>query len=965
MSTDQTKNNADFYKETVFLPKTDFPMRGGLPDKEPEILKKWAEIDLYAKLRTQSQGRDQFILHDGPPYANGHIHAGTGLTKVLKDFVNRTHQMMGYDAPYVPGWDCHGLPIEWKIEEQYREQGKDKDDVDVLTFRDECRKFAQKFVDIQSEEFQRLGTVADWKNPYLTMTKGAEAGIVREIHKFLLNGSLYRGAKPVMWSVVEQTALAEAEVEYKEHKSIIVWIRFPVATASHSLLEGTDIVIWTTTPWTLPSNRAIAFGEDVEYGVYEVQSVGAESRVAAGSKIILATSLAEATREKAGIEGWSCLGTLKGSEIAGTVCKHPLNGQGYDFDVPAFPGDFVTEDAGTGFVHIAPGHGADDFYLGVKHGVEVTDNVTDDGVFRDHVPLFAGKVIYDEKGQMGDANGAVIKAMDEVGALLAKGSIRHDYPHSWRSKAPVIFRTTAQWFIALDDDNKLRERALQAVSETRWVPAQGQNRMRSMVEQRPDWCVSRQRAWGVPIAVFVSKETGEPLQDEDVLNRIAAAFEDEGSDAWWAREAQDFLGDKYDAEDYEQVFDIIDVWFESGSTHAFVLEQRPELSWPADVYFEGTDQHRGWFQSSLLESCGTRGRAPYNTVITNGFVLDEKGYKMSKSLGNTVAPQDVCNTQGADIFRLWAATSDYREDLRIGQDILKSSADLYRRVRNTMRFLLGALSDFTKEEIIPESQYTKMPELERLVLHKLVKIDKQMRQCIRDFDFPRMANLLHHFCAIDLSAFYFDIRKDRLYCDRPDLFERRACRTVMMHIFDALVTWWAPILCFTAEETWSHRPAGVFEDFESVHLRTYPLIPENWRDDALEDKWTKVQQVRRVVLGALEPKRADKTIGSSLEAHPEIFVGEAYKDVLEGVDLAEVCITSQVSLVIGDVPQGDDLFRLNEVPEVAVRFGEAEGQKCLRCWKILPEVGTDSDYPDLTLRDADAVRWYMQNRKAA
>ncbi|MBI2233967.1 MAG: isoleucine--tRNA ligase [Micavibrio aeruginosavorus] len=958
-------SDADKYKDTIFLPKTDFPMRGELPKREPEILKKWQEMDLYARLRDAARGQEKWVLHDGPPYANGDIHMGHALNKILKDVINRSMQALGHDAPYVPGWDCHGLPIEWKIEEKYRAEGKDKDDVDPIAFRAECRTFAQKWVDTQSKQFQRLGVAGDWKNPYLTMTKRAEAQIVREIHKFLMNGGLYKGVKPVMWSVVEKTALAEAEVEYKEHKSITVWVKFPVRGQ-----DNTSIVIWTTTPWTLPSNRAIAFGPEMEYGAFRVDAVKEDSRAKIGEILILSQKLSADVFEKAGITAAAKI-DLPDFNIHEAVCAHPLHAQGYDFDVPVLAGDFVTEDTGTGFVHIAPSHGEDDYWLYMKHfgAKDIPDNVTDDGKFRDHVPLFAGKEVLTQKGEMGDGNFAVLKALEEAGALLAKGSVRHEYPHSWRSKAPLIFRTTPQWFIAMDtpmqNGKKLRDIALSSIRETRWVPAKGEARITAMIENRPDWCISRQRAWGVPIALFVSKATGEPLKDQDVLTRIADAFEAEGSDAWWTKGAQYFLGEKYKPEDYEQVFDIVDVWFESGSTHAFVLGDTE--TWPAfkgvgmaDLYLEGSDQHRGWFHSSLLESCGTRGHAPFKAVLTHGFVLDEKGYKMSKSLGNVVDPLEMMEVHGADIIRLWTMLSDYNEDIRIGKDTIKLTGDLYRRIRNTFRYLLGALDGFSAAERVPESEYKDMPELEQLVLHWLKTMDTRVRHCIADYDYSRLIQELHNFCTNELSAFYFDIRKDRLYCDRPDLFERRAARTVMAELFNCLTAWLAPYLCFTAEEAWSHRPRGVFEEAESVHLRRFPELPAAWSNPALEEKWRNVMNIRRVVLGALEPKRAEKVIGSSLEAHPVVYL----KQAPDNIDLAEICITSQVTVKTGaEAPA--DAFRLADVPDVAVVFAAAEGAKCQRCWKVLPDVGRDPDYPDLSARDADAVRWYMKNRKAA
>ncbi|OIN86003.1 MAG: isoleucine--tRNA ligase [Alphaproteobacteria bacterium CG1_02_46_17] len=963
--TDQT-SNADFYKETVFLPKTDFPMRAGLPQKEPEILKGWQEQNIYHQLRRASAGKEKWVLHDGPPYANGDIHIGHAENKILKDVIVRYRQVMGFDAPYVPGWDCHGLPIEWKIEEQYRAKGLNKDEVEILKFRQECRDFAQKWVDIQSNEFQRLGINGDWGNPYLTMTKHAESRIVGEIHKFLMNGLLYKGVKPVMWSVVEKTALAEAEIEYQEHKSITIWVKFPVVKASSPKLDGAKIVIWTTTPWTMPSNRGVACGEEIEYAVYTVTETGQDCRASVGEKLVVARSLAEAVREQAKITSWNEGEILRGADLVGTFCAHPLRGQGYEFDVPVLKADFVAEDTGTGFVHIAPSHGEDDFYLGKAAGLEITDNVNDDGTFKDHVPLFAGLEIYTQKGEMGQGNFAPLKAIDDAGNLLAKGSIRHEYPHSWRSKAPVIFRTTPQWFIAMDREeggSTLRARALQAIKDTNWYPEAGENRITAMIAGRPDWCISRQRAWGVPIALFLDKKTGEPLKDENVNKRIQDIFETEGSDAWFARPAADFLGQSYSADDYTQVFDVVDVWFESGCTHAFVMEDREDGVWPADMYLEGSDQHRGWFHSSLLEACGTRGHAPYKSVLTHGFVLDEKGYKMSKSVGNTVDPLEVMKESGADILRLWTMTADYSMDVRIGKDAIKSSGDLYRRIRNTFRFLAGALDGFMLDEKLPESDYDAMPELERLVLHWIKETDLDLRDCLEHHDYNRLMQKLYHLCSNELSAFYFDIRKDRLYCDRPDGFERRACRTVLYHLFECLCVWFAPVLCFTAEEAWSHRPAGLWDDVTSIHFKTLPNIPENWLNKELAEKWDVVRDVRRVVLGALEPKRADKTIGSSLESHPQIYIGKDIAETLQGLDLAEICITSQATALVQDAPS--DAFRLPDVKNVSVVFGLAEGQKCERCWKILPEVGTDKDYPDLSLRDADAVRYYVQKKKAA
>ncbi len=966
MSNNDNTAGADKYRDTVFLPKTDFPMRGELPKREPDMVRRWQDMDLYSKIRKVSKGRKKWVLHWGPPYANGHAHMGHAFTKSLKDIINKSWQMAGYDAPMVPGWDCHGLPIEWKIEEKYRAEGKNKDEVDIVKFRGECREFAQKWADIQSEDFQRLGVIGDFKNPYLTMTNHAEARIAGEVHKFLLNGSLYRGVKPVMWSCVEKTALAEAEVEYKEHKSITCWIKFPVQKTDCVAAQGAHIVIWTTTPWTLPSNRAFAFGKDIDYAVYTIESVLEGSKAKVGDRLILAQALSADVKEKAKIIAWSESESFKGAALHGTVAAHPLKAHGYDFDVPGLEGDFVTADSGTGFVHIAPSHGMDDYMLYIKHfgARDIPDNVSDDGKFRDHVPLFAGLEVLTQKGEMGEGNFAVLKAMEEAGALVAKGSLRHEYPHSWRSKAPIIFRTTPQWFIALDDDNNLREAALQGIRETRWIPASGQNRITAMIEQRPDWNISRQRAWGVPIAFFVNKKTGEPLEDKAVLSRIIDTFEEEGSDAWWARDAQYFLGDAYQADDYEQIFDIVDIWFESGSTHTFVLDDREELSVAkADLYLEGSDQHRGWFHSSLLESCGTKGHAPYKNVLTHGFVLDEKGYKMSKSLGNVVDPLDLMKEHGADIIRLWAVTSNYSDDMRIGEGAMKATGDIYRRIRNTLRFLLGAIDGFTGAERVPATEFKNMPALEQYMLSRMAGVSAKIDACMADYDFNEIIQTLYHFCNAELSSFYFDIRKDRLYCDTPDSFERRSCRTVMAELFDFLVTRLAPFISFTAEEAWDHRPKGVFEEAESVHMRNYSVIPADWQNDLLDARWAKILNVRAVALAALEPHRAAKTIGSSLEANPLVYVNADYAKAIEGLDAAEIFITSQAEIKTGDAPA--DAFRDAKIEGIAVSFRKAEGAKCARSWKVLPEVGSDKDYPDLTLRDAEAVRWYAKQQKAA
>ena len=920
------------WRETLNLPQTDFPMKGGLPKREPDMLAHWAKIGLYDKLRADAKGREKFVLHDGPPYANGDIHIGHALNKILKDVIVRAHQMMGRDAVYVPGWDCHGLPIEWKIEEQYRNKGQDKDEVPANEFRAQCRAFAEQWVGVQSEQFQRLGVLGDWQNPYTTMAYEAEAVIVAEFQKFIMDGSLYRGSKPVMWSVVEKTALAEAEVEYEEHVSPTIFVKFPVQG-----MDKTFAVIWTTTPWTIPGNRAMAYSAGLTYGLY----------AANGEQLVLCDNLAAQVMNAAQIEGFERVGDIHPGEL---TCHHPLHGQGYDFDVPVLAGDFVTDETGTGLVHIAPGHGQDDFELGLKNNIEVPFTVDEGGVYLNSVPIFAGKRVLDDKGKDGDANGAVIGALVEAERLLAKGKLRHQYPHSWRSKAPLIFRNTPQWFISMET-NGLRETALKEIDKVNWYPPSGRNRIFSMIENRPDWVVSRQRAWGVPLTIFVDKNTGEPLRDDAVNARIVDAVKANGADAWFDTDPQDFLGADHKAEDYEQVSDILDVWFDSGVTHAFVMEARDDLAWPADVYLEGSDQHRGWFHSSLLEACATRGAAPYKNVITHGMTMTEQGKKMSKSLGNAVDPLKVIQQSGAEIIRLWTMSCDYSEDQRIGPEIIKANTDAYRKIRNSFRFLLGNLADFEDGEKVA---YADMPELERYMLHRLAELDTLVRDNYAHFDFRKIYQSLFNFMTVDLSAFYFDIRKDTLYCDAASSLERRACRTVMDIAFHCLTRWFAPVLCFTTEEVWQSR-FGVSDD--SVHLQQFVEMDAVWQDDALAAKWDNIRKVRRVVTGALEIERREKRIGSSLEAAPVVHIGDAdLMAALDGQNMADICITSQIELTDNAAPS--DAFTLEEVAGVAVVPKMAEGKKCQRSWKILPEVGSVEGYPDLTPRDAAAVAEY-------
>ncbi|MEJ0018057.1 MAG: isoleucine--tRNA ligase [Acetobacteraceae bacterium] len=915
------------YRDTVFLPQTGFPMRGDLPKREPQILARWEKMDLWSRLRAASQGRPKFILHDGPPYANGNIHIGTALNKIHKDVINRTRQMAGYDADYIPGWDCHGLPIEWKIEEQYREKKKDKDAVPVLQFRAECRDYAQHWLEVQMAEFRRLGVEGNWRERYATMDHPSEAAIAAEICKFLLNGALYRGLRPVMWSPVEKTALAEAEIEYHDHTSVTIWVRFPVLPAPVPDLLGASVVIWTTTPWTMPGNRAIAAGPEFDYALVHVDSVAAGSLARPGERLLVALDLLPQVLKDTGIETHHVDRVIKGADLVGTVTAHPLRGRGYDYDVPVLAGDHVTIEAGTGFVHIAPGHGEEDFDLGRRNSLEVPETVGGDGTFNPWVPLFAGLHVY-------KAADPVCAALTEAGGLLARGKVVHSYPHSWRSKAPLIFRATPQWFIRLDGPERIREKALDAIAKTHFVPEQGRNRLGSMVASRPDWCISRQRAWGVPITVFVDKRTGEPLRDPAVVARIVEAFTTEGADSWYSSPPQRFLGNDRNPDDYEQVMDIVDVWFESGSTHAFTLEAR-KLPWPADLYLEGSDQHRGWFQSSLLEAVGTRGVAPFKAVLTDGFVMDEQGRKMSKSLGNVTAPQEVADKYGVDILRLWVMMSDTSEDLRIGPEILKQQVELYRRLRNTLRWLLGSLDGFTEAERLP---YGEMLELEHWVLHRLTELDARIRSAVQSYDWTGIYPEIHNFCATDLSAFYFDVRKDVIYCDRPDSLRRRSARTVLDHLHRCLAIWLAPVLCFTAEEAWCAR----FGEQDSVHLQLFPELPAEWRVEPLSARWENLRAIRRRITVPIEEARRTGLIGSSLQAAVTLSLDEDSRSLLTPEQWAMMAIVSDVQVVPGE---GEALAVVRPAP----------GEKCARCWRVLQEVGSQPKHPMLCERCADAV----------
>ena len=947
----------DLYRETVFLPTTSFPMRGSLPKREPEMLERWAAEKLDDSLFAQAQGRQVFMLHDGPPYANGHLHIGHALNKILKDVINRAHRMSGYGIHYVPGWDCHGLPIEWKIEEEYRKRGQDKDSVPVLQFRAECRAYAQKWLDIQAAEFRRLGVQAEWARRYATMDFSSEAAIAGEIGKFLLNGLLYRGLRPVMWSPVEKTALAEAEIEYRDHESTAIHVAFPIIhdpTPAHAL-EDVAAVIWTTTPWTIPANRAIAYGPDITYAVVRVDDVADGALLEPESKVLVAEDLIEPFCTAAGISAHHVLYTLPGSALAGAVCAHPLRGQGYDFDVPMLPGGHVTTEAGTGLVHTAPAHGEDDFNLGRQHGLEITELVMDDGRYADWVPLFAGNHVFKAAEPVCTALEEVMRRTAGAGqtpaGLVARATLVHSYPHSWRSRAPIIYRATPQWFIRMDGEGALRQRALRALDDVTFVPAQSRNRLTSMVEGRPDWCISRQRAWGVPIAVFVEKRTGEVLRDAAVMKRVVDAFATEGADAWYASPASRFLGEGRNPDDYEQVFDIVDVWFESGSTHAFVLGHG-DMPFPADVYLEGSDQHRGWFQSSLLESVGTKGVAPFRALVTNGFVLDEQGRKMSKSLGNVIAPQDVNDSLGADILRLWVMNSDTNEDLRIGKDILKQQGELYRRLRNTLRWLLGALDGFSEEERVA---YDDLPELERWVLHRMCELGGLVARAVETHEWVGVYPALHGFCAADLSAFYFDVRKDTIYCDAASSLKRRAARTVLDHLHRCLCAWLAPVLVFTAEEAWLARPGNT----QSIHLQPFPDLPAQWHQPALEDRWATLRGVRRIITTEIEAARRDGVVGSSLQAAVTLPLSEDEAATFGEVDWCELAIVSQVDV---DIEAGSASIYLDTptdaqgAPHGGPVIRAAPGHKCARCWKVLEEVGTVSAHPQLCLRCADVVQ---------
>ncbi len=893
-------------KSQINLPKTAFSMKANLPVREPEILEYWKKIDLYKELRNSSKGKEKFVLHDGPPYANGNIHMGTALNKILKDIVVKFHQMDGKDSVYVPGWDCHGLPIEWKIEEQYKKNKKNKNEVPIVEFRKECRSFAEKWIEVHKSQFKRLGVIGDWENYYSTMSFDAEAQIVRELGKFLKEGSLYRGFKPVLWSTVEKTALADAEVEYQDHKSDTIYASFPIKTSSIKELEGSEIVIWTTTPWTIPANKALAYNEALNYVLIQLNDNGDFKN----KKIIIAEALIESVFKECTINDFKEIKKFKGKELKGTICKHPFFDLGYKFDVPMLEARFVTTEQGTGIVHCAPSHGPDDFNLCLNHGIKAIETVDGDGKYTKNVKLFEGIHIF-------KSNPIVIEKLKEQKKLLSNGELVHSYPHSWRSKAPLVHRATPQWFISMES-HKLRDKALKALDETTFFPSKGKERLKAMIETRPDWCVSRQRVWGVPLPIFVNKKTKNILVDDEVNENIASIYEKEGSDCWFSDDPQRFLGKKYKADDYDKLSDIVEVWFDSGSTHSFVLEKREDLKWPASMYLEGSDQHRGWFHSSLLESCGTRGRAPFESILSHGFVVDGKGLKMSKSLGNVIAPEDILKKYGADILRIWVASSNYAEDLRIDHSILDQHADSYRKIRNTFRYLLGNLNDNFEKINLEEIDPNEFPELEQLMLHRIYSLNDNYKNYFKNYDFHNLYKELLNFCTVDLSAFYFDIRKDILYCDPKDSKKRKATIVLLNIILNSLLKWFAPILSFTTEEIFKF----LLNNKKSIHLEKFINFPELFKNEKLNEKWNELIKVRDICNISIEEKRASKEIGSSLEAELEINLDKKFTEITKGIDFSELCITSKAEII------------LNDNKDLSVKTFKAKGSKCPVCWKI-------------------------------
>jgi len=921
------------YKKTLNLPATAFPMKANLAKREPEQIHIWEQRKLYQKTRAASEGRKKFILHDGPPYANGNIHIGTALNKILKDFVVRTRQMSGYDAAYVPGWDCHGLPIEHNVD---KEIGERKKDLSLAEIRGLCRAYAEKFIDIQRSEFKRLGVLGEWENPYLTMSYEYEATIARECCKFAMGGSLFRSKKPIHWCCSCQTALAEAEIEYQDESSPSIFVKFPLLddiSARYPFLAAKNVflVIWTTTPWTLPANMGVALHPDLEYAAVAVNS---------DDVFILARDLVDASMKSFGIQNFSVLGTIPALELDRKKCRHPL----YDRDSLIVLGTHVTLEAGTGCVHTAPGHGREDYEVGMQYGLDVYSPVDHKGCFTDEVEFFAGRFVF-------DANQTINAKLKERGALIAEQTISHSYPHCWRCKRPVIFRATPQWFISMDATG-LRKKSLEAIDTVRWIPHWGRERIYGMIENRPDWCVSRQRAWGVPITVFYCQKCEALYMTPEIADRIYDLFKTHGADIWFEKDADAFLPQDAACKNcgghvFIKENDILDVWFDSGVSHAAVLEQRPNLSWPADLYLEGSDQHRGWFHSSLLTAVGTRGQAPYRSVLTHGFVVDADGKKMSKSLGNVMAPKAVIDKYGAEILRLWVSASDYRDDIRISDKILSQLSDTYRRIRNTCRFLLGNLEDFNPDA--DPVKYELMPDIDKFALHKLQELTAKTLKAYDTFEFHVIYHALHNYCSVDLSAFYLDVLKDRLYTSVPNSTARKSAQTVIHLIIDSMVRLMAPVLPFTAEEVWQYMPAVRLKE-ESVHLAGLPTVIEEFINKDLAEKWERILEIRGEVTKSLEEARAAKRIGHSLDASVTLYVDDAMLSLLRPYrdDLRSIFIVSEANLAKEKDFGGT--YRDSNLAGLTVLVSPATGKKCERCWVHDTTVGDNAENPAICSR---------------
>ena len=926
------------YKDTLNLPKTAFKMKANLVQREPEFLKMWEDMNIYQKLLKERENVPLFVLHDGPPYANGNIHIGHALNKILKDFVLKSKAMEGYKTPYVPGWDCHGLPIEHQVDKQL---GPKKKEMTKDQIRKLCRKYAEKYINIQREEFKRLGVFGDWDNPYITMDYKYEADIVRELGKVFERGLAYRGLKPVYWCINCVTALAEAEVEYDDHVSTSIFVKFPCkddfskAIAELSSVDKPKyVLIWTTTPWTLPANLAIAMHPDFAYVAVDV-----------GNEVwILAEGLMDECLSKFGVEG-RVLGKAKGAAFEGLKCHHPFE----DRESVVILADFVTLVQGTGCVHIAPGHGEEDYQVGLKYGLDVYNPVDDEGRFDDTVSYLKGENIW-------DANPKIVQLLKDKGLLILEEKITHSYPHCWRCKNPVVFRATPQWFISMERGD-LRKKCLEEIDRVKWVPSWGRVRISEMVSQRPDWCISRQRAWGVPITVAYCKDCGELIATKELFDRVAELTEREGADVWFTKDIKEFLPDgfacpKCGAKEFVKETDILDVWFDSGVSHAAVLEEREGLRWPADMYLEGSDQHRGWFQSSLIESVATRDKAPYRIVLTHGFVVDGQGRKMSKSLGNVISPQDVIKRYGAEILRLWVAAEDYTEDVRLSDEILKRLVEAYRKIRNTIRFMLGNLYDFNPQE--DALSFEDLLEMDKWILSKFAGLAKRIRDAYDSFLYHRVYHLSLQFANVHLSALYLDVVKERLYIHGANSKERRSAQTAIYHMVKGLIKYLAPILSFTMEDAWQHLPKTP-GDKESVHLELFPKEDELFRDEEVEKRWDRLLDVRKEITRALEMARNNGVIGHSFDAKVVLYADDALYDFLSSFDpwvLREFFIVSQVELKKG----GEGEVKAEEIPGLSVTVEKAPGEKCPRCWVYSEEIGSDEKYKEVCPRCAGVLR---------